>query len=115
MAVVPLQDLLKLGSEARMNYPSRAEGNWQWRFRQPMLGMEVSSRLRELALLYGRSEPEPESGPPCGAVRASSGAGSAPPRDRLRRGDVNPLRIGPISCMMGRAEVGECARRLKRP
>ena len=32
MAVVPLQDLMKLGSEARMNYPSRAQGNWQWRF-----------------------------------------------------------------------------------
>jgi 4-alpha-glucanotransferase len=75
MAVVPLQDLLKLGSEARMNYPSRAQGNWQWRFAPGQLGGEVSGRLRELALLYGRCEPEPEQEPeqagstPCAAVR----------------------------------------------
>ena len=30
-AIVPLQDLLGLGSEARMNYPSRPTGNWGWR------------------------------------------------------------------------------------
>ena len=60
MAVVPLQDLMKLGTEARMNYPSRAEGNWQWRFSSPMLSREISGRLRELALLYGRCPPEPD-------------------------------------------------------
>jgi len=41
MAVVPLQDLMKLGSEARMNLPSRAEGNWQWRFTRSMLTEEI--------------------------------------------------------------------------
>ncbi len=60
MAVVPLQDLMKLGTEARMNYPSRAQGNWQWRFTPAMLSGEISGRLRELALLYGRCPPEPE-------------------------------------------------------
>jgi len=60
MAVVPLQDLMKLGTEARMNFPSKAQGNWQWRFRAPMLTPEISGRLRELALLYGRCPAEPE-------------------------------------------------------
>jgi 4-alpha-glucanotransferase len=63
MAIVPLQDLMKLGSEARMNYPSRAQGNWQWRFTSPMLSGEIGCRLRELALLYGRCRPEPEEQP----------------------------------------------------
>jgi 4-alpha-glucanotransferase len=71
MAVAPLQDLMKLGSEARMNYPSRAQGNWQWRFTPTQLTGEISGRLRELALLYGRCPPEPEEAgpPPCAAVR----------------------------------------------
>ncbi len=60
MAVIPLQDLMKLGSEARMNYPSRAQGNWQWRFTAGLLTDQISGRLRELALLYGRCPPEPE-------------------------------------------------------
>jgi 4-alpha-glucanotransferase len=72
MAVVPLQDLLKLGSEARMNYPSRAQGNWQWRFTAGMLTGEISGRLRELALLYGRCAPEPEEPSTC------AGAGNPP-------------------------------------
>lgn len=59
MAVVPLQDLMKLGGEARMNFPSRAQGNWQWRYREPMLTPEIGGGLRELALLYGRCPPEP--------------------------------------------------------
>jgi 4-alpha-glucanotransferase len=84
MAVVPLQDLLKLGSEARMNYPSRAEGNWQWRFASPMLGNEVGGRLRELALLYGRCEPEPEA--------AAAGAAPAPLSDSA------PLLRGAAGC-----------------
>jgi 4-alpha-glucanotransferase len=57
MAVVPVQDLLKLGSEARLNYPSRAEGNWQWRLRPGALGSEIAVRLRELATLYDRLGP----------------------------------------------------------
>jgi 4-alpha-glucanotransferase len=43
-----------------MNYPSRAQGNWQWRFTPAMLTGEISGRLRELALMYGRCPPEPE-------------------------------------------------------
>jgi 4-alpha-glucanotransferase len=79
MAVVPLQDLMKLGSEARMNYPSRAQGNWQWRFTPGMLTREISGRLRELALLYGRCPPEPEEPPPQERSRQAPCAGAENP------------------------------------
>jgi 4-alpha-glucanotransferase len=57
-AIAPLQDLLDLGTRARMNLPGRAGGYWQWRFRSDMLTPQVVERLRELTHLYGR---EPES------------------------------------------------------
>ncbi len=57
LAVIPLQDALKLGSEARMNTPSLATGNWQWRFTSDMLDQEIAGRLRELAELYDRCPP----------------------------------------------------------
>jgi len=56
--IVPLQDLMKLGSAARMNYPSRAEGNWQWRCTAEMLGEEIALRLAELTTLYSRRPAE---------------------------------------------------------
>ncbi len=54
LALIPLQDVLGLGQEARMNYPGKPEGNWEWRFTDNMLTDEVSDRLRELTELYGR-------------------------------------------------------------
>jgi 4-alpha-glucanotransferase len=47
-AIVPLQDVLGLGSEARMNVPGRAWGNWQWRFRWEQLRPEAEDRLATL-------------------------------------------------------------------
>jgi 4-alpha-glucanotransferase len=44
--IVPLQDLLGLGSDARMNTPGRLGGNWQWRFVWPMLSAEIKERMR---------------------------------------------------------------------
>lgn len=52
--LIPLQDVLGLGSEARMNVPGRSDGNWQWRFRQDMLKPAHAARLKELATLYER-------------------------------------------------------------
>lgn len=52
--IVPLQDLLALGSEARMNTPGRAGGNWGWRYRPGDLGDDLQQRLGNLAALYGR-------------------------------------------------------------
>jgi 4-alpha-glucanotransferase len=54
MAVIPLQDVLGLGSEARMNRPGTAQGNWEWRYAADMLTDEVAHRLRQLAEIYGR-------------------------------------------------------------
>lgn len=54
LAVFPLQDVLGLGTEARMNFPGKAEGNWAWRYRPEMLTHEMSDRLRSLTELYGR-------------------------------------------------------------
>ncbi len=53
-AIIPLQDLLGLGSEARMNRPGVAMGNWEWRFASHMLTDETKHRLRNLTELYGR-------------------------------------------------------------
>lgn len=54
-AIVPLQDLLSLGTEARMNLPGRADGNWSWRYTTHQLSDEgIKNRLQEITLLYGR-------------------------------------------------------------
>ncbi len=54
LAMYPLQDVLGLGSEARMNRPGTASGNWAWRFRWEMLTPEAQARLREFAVIYDR-------------------------------------------------------------
>jgi len=53
-AVIPLQDVLGLGSDARMNLPGSSGDNWSWRFRAGALTGTLSRRLRELSGLYGR-------------------------------------------------------------
>jgi 4-alpha-glucanotransferase len=53
-AIVPLQDLLGLGTEARMNLPNSTQGNWSWRFKQDALTEDHSERLREMTATYGR-------------------------------------------------------------
>lgn len=52
--VVPLQDLLELGSDARMNLPGTPSGNWGWRCPPDVLTEHLAGRLRELSELYGR-------------------------------------------------------------
>jgi len=53
-AVAPLQDLLGLGSEARMNVPGRARDQWRWRAEHGALCPELAARLRELGARHGR-------------------------------------------------------------
>jgi len=55
LAIVPLQDVLRLGSEARMNTPGRMAGNWSWRVPASMLTSQVADNLAELTLLYARA------------------------------------------------------------
>ncbi len=54
VAIAPLQDLLRLGNEARMNTPSTSEGNWRWRFRDDQLRPEMIEWLAEITHLYNR-------------------------------------------------------------
>ena len=53
-AMVPLQDVLGLGSDARMNLPASTAGNWRWRFKPGTLTRTISKRLRQLTALYVR-------------------------------------------------------------
>jgi len=54
VAIVPLQDVLGLGSAARMNLPGTLSGNWKWRYRPGALNDDLSARLRSLVTLYDR-------------------------------------------------------------
>ena len=58
-AILPVQDLLGLGNEARMNLPATRRGNWQWRMQPGGLTRGIARRLRDLAEAYGRVAPGP--------------------------------------------------------
>jgi 4-alpha-glucanotransferase len=53
-AVTPMQDALGLGTEARMNFPSKLGENWEWRMKEEELSDELAGKLRELNELYLR-------------------------------------------------------------
>jgi 4-alpha-glucanotransferase len=53
-ALIPMQDVLGLGSEARMNFPGRPSGNWGFRFSWDQLTPGITRRLRALVDLYQR-------------------------------------------------------------
>lgn len=57
LAILPLQDLLRLGSEARLNRPGTVDNNWTWRASQGSLTPELAGAYRRLNALYGRREP----------------------------------------------------------
>lgn len=54
MAIIPLQDLLGLGTDARFNTPGTAGGNWTWRMPTSALDESLAARLRKITELYGR-------------------------------------------------------------
>ena len=54
IAVIPLQDLLRLGKEARMNFPGKSSGNWVWRFTWDQIKPEHIQELLKLNRLYNR-------------------------------------------------------------
>jgi 4-alpha-glucanotransferase len=60
-AIIPWQDLLGLGTEARMNLPNSTSGNWAWRYQANALTNELGERLKRLTEVYGR-EQKPEDG-----------------------------------------------------
>lgn len=53
-AITQMQDVLGLGSEARMNLPGKARGYWKWRMKPGAASAEVAGRLKELARLFDR-------------------------------------------------------------
>jgi 4-alpha-glucanotransferase len=55
MVVVPMQDLLGLGEEARMNLPATNSGNWRWRMLPGQLTDELGLRIKEMTVTYGRA------------------------------------------------------------
>jgi 4-alpha-glucanotransferase len=55
VAIAPLQDILGLGTEARMNRPGTEKGNWAWRFEAGALRAEHAERLGALTRTYGRA------------------------------------------------------------
>ena len=54
LSIATMQDLLGLGSEARMNIPSTLGGNWEWRIRSGQLTNELAKKIYDLTKLYGR-------------------------------------------------------------
>jgi 4-alpha-glucanotransferase len=52
--MIPLQDVLELGSEARMNTPGQLRGNWTWRLEPGQLTDEHAARLRAVTVASGR-------------------------------------------------------------
>jgi 4-alpha-glucanotransferase len=54
--IFPMQDILGLGGETRMNRPATAKGNWQWRLRDELLSGSVAGELAEMTSIYGRSQ-----------------------------------------------------------
>ncbi len=54
VTMIPMQDILNLGQEARMNYPSKTRGNWQWRMTTRDMALKHAQRLQALTELTGR-------------------------------------------------------------
>jgi 4-alpha-glucanotransferase len=54
LAILPAQDLLRLGSPARLNTPGTATGNWQWRLPPGSLGASLAQPYASLNRLFGR-------------------------------------------------------------
>jgi 4-alpha-glucanotransferase len=54
--ILPLQDILELPGDSRMNLPGTSSGNWAWRYNQESLNGTTAKRLLELTELFGRCQ-----------------------------------------------------------
>ena len=54
VAIIPMQDVLGLGLEARMNRPARTRGNWLWRMRKDQATAALAKDLKKMVEIYGR-------------------------------------------------------------
>ena len=55
LSIIPLQDILGLGEESRMNRPAEGAGNWRWRVLPEQLTAQTAAKLRDLTVNYGRA------------------------------------------------------------
>jgi 4-alpha-glucanotransferase len=78
LAIAPLQDLLNLGAESRMNVPGRPSGNWRWRCRQDMLSQSAFAWLRNLTETSQRSDAQTAGAKERGAQERSLTTKSVP-------------------------------------
>ncbi|MBQ6969162.1 MAG: 4-alpha-glucanotransferase, partial [Synergistaceae bacterium] len=53
-AIIPMQDYLRLGAEARINVPSTPSGNWEWRMTEDAIPDGLADRIKAACKLYGR-------------------------------------------------------------
>jgi 4-alpha-glucanotransferase len=58
--ILPMQDILGLGADARMNVPSTTAGNWEWRLRPGQFTFGVAEELRDVTEIYGRLSRKPD-------------------------------------------------------
>ncbi len=64
VCVIPMQDILELGGEARMNFPgTQSDSNWTWRAKEGCMSPKLAKRLHSLTVLYGRKAPEKQKFP----------------------------------------------------
>ena len=56
IAIIPMQDYLELGNEARINTPSTLGGNWVWRMKKDAITEELCEKMLEMAKIYGRAK-----------------------------------------------------------
>ncbi len=54
-AIIPMQDILGLGSDSRMNTPATGSGNWSWRLTDGVLSEEIGTKLLDLTEIFGRT------------------------------------------------------------
>lgn len=54
-AIAPMQDILGIGTEGRMNLPASTSGNWNWRMTKDSISPEITARIKELTEIYGRT------------------------------------------------------------
>ncbi len=54
LCIIPMQDILELDNDGRMNRPGQGSGNWDWRFSRDQLTQSRTETLKEMTMLYGR-------------------------------------------------------------
>jgi 4-alpha-glucanotransferase len=54
LAIIPMQDILGLGAEARMNRPATGDGNWEWQLAPGQFTPTLAEKLRAMTETYGR-------------------------------------------------------------